>query len=118
MELYEQDAFILDQPMPGSHPLCLVPVPLKNVCHRTPCLFRDHVDEERAEKQVSAIMQKTLDQQGSHGRKFFYAISRSDCISFTNKPMSHSRCACLMNTSDLCMMQEMRQAFCRYQLWF
>jgi len=47
------------------------------------------VDEERAEKQVAAIMQKTLDRQDSLGRKFFYAISRSDCISFTNKPMWH-----------------------------
>ena len=40
-------------------------------------LGRDYVVEERCERQVAAIMQKTLEQDGSHGRKFFYAISRS-----------------------------------------
>ena len=35
------------------------------------------MEEERAEKQVATIMQKVLEQEGSHGRKFFYAMSRS-----------------------------------------
>ncbi len=42
------------------------------------CDCRDFVEEERAEKQIAAVLQKTLKQQGSHGRKFFYAISRSE----------------------------------------
>lgn len=41
------------------------------------CVCREYVDEERAEKQVAAIMQKTLEHKGTNGRKFFYAISRS-----------------------------------------
>ena len=78
------------------------------MCQRLPCLFRDYVDEERAEKQVAAIMQKTLDRQDSLGRKFFYAISRSDCISFTNKPMWH-----LKPPYDA--RNETYSTFCRYQ---
>lgn len=39
-------------------------------------VFRDAVLEERAEKQVADIIQKTLEQRGSFDRKFFYAISR------------------------------------------
>ena len=40
-------------------------------------MYREYVDEERAEKQVAAVMQKTLEHKGSNGRKFFYAINRS-----------------------------------------
>ena len=35
------------------------------------------MEEVRAEKQVATVMQKVLEQEGSHGRKFFYAMSRS-----------------------------------------
>lgn len=38
---------------------------------------REYADEQRVEKQVAAVMQKTLEHAGSNGRKFFYAISRS-----------------------------------------
>lgn len=71
-------------------------------------MFRDLMDEKRAEKQVAAVMQKILDQQDSHGRKFFYAISRLDCISCTIQFGIQNVHACLLKTSDLWMMQEMR----------
>lgn len=40
-------------------------------------MCREYVDEESTEKQVAAVMQKTLEQQGSHGQKFYYAMNRS-----------------------------------------
>lgn len=40
-------------------------------------MCREYVDEERTEKQVAAVMQKTLEHQGSHGQKFYYAMNRS-----------------------------------------
>lgn len=40
-------------------------------------MCREYVDEERTEKQVAAVMQKTLEHQGPHGQKFYYAMNRS-----------------------------------------
>lgn len=37
---------------------------------------RDLVLEERDEKRVTEIIQKTLEQRGSFDRKFFYAVNR------------------------------------------
>jgi hypothetical protein len=72
------------------------------MCQRLPCLFRDYVDEERAEKQVAAIMQKTLDRQDSLGRKFFYAISRSDFKSFTQANVALAMCMLTLDLQSLC----------------
>ena len=75
------------------------------------------MDEERAEKQVAAIMQKTLDRQDSLGRKFFYAISRSDFNSFTQANVALVAC---MLTKDLKALYDARiytcDAVCQYQL--
>lgn len=103
MSLYKQDACIVVQP--HARQPCRLPCtwPAQHVCRYIPWLFRDHVDEERAEKQVAAIMQKTLDQQDSHGRKFFYAISRSDCISLqTSQCGSHDVHAYLGPQTSVC----------------
>ncbi len=85
------------------------------MCQRVPCLFRDYVDEERAEKQVAAIMQKTLDRQDLLGRKFFYAISRSDFSSFTQDNVVPAMRMLTLDLQSLCNARK-RHAFCHYQL--
>ena len=52
-------------------------VSLKNRVLNVAVVCREYVDEERTEKQVAAVMQKTLEHQGSHGQKFYYAMNRS-----------------------------------------
>ena len=50
---------------------------LQNRLLNVAVMCREYVDEERTEKQVAAVMQKTLEHQGPHGQKFYYAMNRS-----------------------------------------
>lgn len=51
-------------------------------------MCREYVDEERAERQVAAVMQKALEHQGSHGHKFYYAINRSGTPALLAAPIA------------------------------
>ena len=63
------------------------------------CVCRDLVLEEREEKRVSEIIQKTMEQRGSFDRKFFYAVSRYKYL--LNTPFPHVLCSTEMGFEAL-----------------
>lgn len=64
-------------------PVLCCPVNVVIIIDAVVMACREYADEQRVEKQVAAVMQKTLEHAGSNGRKFFYAISRSACHTIT-----------------------------------